>query len=186
MRWNPFHQCSWPPEDVAIERFRTHTFEKAQQIIGQDLARVEKFTTSVQDGIDIRETLRNWHTGDIYVKNFPPNRGSVDVVVMLFRLTRYVRVFAVGKIKSFERAQLGEEIQVSKHRCTSQADPLPTRFYEQVRGGEMTAPRADEVGDGTPRPRQPVASVCDGFNDPLHFDTNDTESHYELTNRPRA
>lgn len=84
MRWNPFRQCSWPPEDVAIERFRTHTFEKAMQVIGQDLARVEKFTTSVQDGIDIRETLRNWHTGDLFVKIFPPNRGSIDGVVMLF------------------------------------------------------------------------------------------------------
>src|SRR6185503_19098826 len=83
-RWNPFRQCSWPPEDVAIERFRTHTFAKAMQIIGQDLAKVEKFTTSVQDGIDIRETLRNWHTGDIYVKVFPPNRGGIDTVVMLF------------------------------------------------------------------------------------------------------
>ena len=84
MRWNPFHQCSYPPEDVAIERFRTHTFAKAMQVIGQDLARVEKFTTSVQDGIDIRETLRNWHTGELYVKVFPPSRGSVDTVVMLF------------------------------------------------------------------------------------------------------
>jgi hypothetical protein len=84
MRWNPFRQCSWPPEDVAIERFRTHTFAKAMQVIGQDLARVEKFTTSVQDGIDIRETLRNWHTGELFVKVFPPNRGSIDAVVMLF------------------------------------------------------------------------------------------------------
>jgi hypothetical protein len=84
MRWNPFRQCSWPPEDVAIERFRTHTFAKAMQVIGQDLARVEKFTTSVQDGIDIRETLRNWHTGELYVKVFPPSRGSIDAVVMLF------------------------------------------------------------------------------------------------------
>ena len=23
-RWNPYGQCSWPPEDVAIEKFRTH------------------------------------------------------------------------------------------------------------------------------------------------------------------
>ena len=84
MRWNPFRQCSWPPEDVAIEQFRTHTFERAKAILGQDLARSEKFTTSVMDGIDIRETLRNWHTGDIYVKNFPPTRGSLDAVVMLF------------------------------------------------------------------------------------------------------
>ena len=78
MRWNPFQQCSWPPEDVAIEQFRTHTFDRAKAILGQDLARSEKFTTSVMDGIDIRETLRNWHTGDIYVKNFPPSRGSLD------------------------------------------------------------------------------------------------------------
>jgi len=84
MRWNPFQQCSWPPEDVAIEQFRTHTFDRAKQLLNQDLARSEKFTTSVMDGIDIRETLRNWHTGDIYVKNFPPARGSLDAVVMLF------------------------------------------------------------------------------------------------------
>ncbi len=84
MRWNPFQQCSWPPEDVAIEQFRTHTFDRAKQLLNQDLARSEKFTTSVMDGIDIRETLRNWHTGDIYVKNFPPSRGGLDAVVMLF------------------------------------------------------------------------------------------------------
>ena len=54
------------------------------QVIGQDLARTEKFTTSVQDGIDIRETLRNWHTGDLYVKVLPPSRGSIEVVVFLF------------------------------------------------------------------------------------------------------
>src|SRR3712207_6655802 len=53
-------------------------------LLNQDLARSEKFTTSVMDGIDIRETLRNWHTGDIYVKNFPPSRGSLDAAVMLF------------------------------------------------------------------------------------------------------
>ena len=76
MRWNPYQQCSWPPEDVAIERFRTHTFERAKQLLNQDLARSEKFTTSVMDGIDIRETLRNWHTGDIYVKNFPPGAAA--------------------------------------------------------------------------------------------------------------
>jgi hypothetical protein len=84
MRWNPFRQCSWPPEDISIERFRTHVKDHALAILGNDLARTEKFTTSLKDGLDIRETLRNWHTGDLYVKNFPPNRGSVDCVIMLF------------------------------------------------------------------------------------------------------
>ena len=82
--WNPFGQCSWPPEDVAIERFRTHVKDTALDLIGNDLARSEKFSASMKDGLDIRETLRNWHTGDLYVKVFPPARGRLDCVVMLF------------------------------------------------------------------------------------------------------
>ncbi|MBT4094843.1 MAG: hypothetical protein HOE85_12820, partial [Nitrospinaceae bacterium] len=78
-RWNPFTQCSWPPEDTKIESFHTHVREQARAILGQDLARSEKFTTSIMDGIDMRETLRNWHTGDLWVKELPPARGSLDV-----------------------------------------------------------------------------------------------------------
>lgn len=84
MRWNPFGQCSWPPEDVAIERFRTHVKDRALKMMGNDLAKTEKFTTSLKDGLDIRETLRNWHTGDLYVKENPPSRGSLDCVLMFF------------------------------------------------------------------------------------------------------
>ena len=84
MRWNPYHQCSWPPEDVAVERFRTHVKDTALNMLGTDLARSEKFSTSLKDGLDIRETLRNWHTGDLYVKVLPPTRGSLDCVVMMF------------------------------------------------------------------------------------------------------
>jgi hypothetical protein len=84
MQWNPFRQCSWPPEDVAIERFRTHVKDHALKLLGQDLARVEKFSTSLKDGLDIRETLRNWHTGELYVKVLPPSRGSLDCVLMYF------------------------------------------------------------------------------------------------------
>jgi hypothetical protein len=84
MQWNPFRQCSWPPEDVAIERFRTHVKDHALHLLGQDLARTEKFSTSLKDGLDIRETLRNWHTGELHVKVFPPSRGSLDCVLMLF------------------------------------------------------------------------------------------------------
>lgn len=84
MQWNPFSQCSWPPEDELIENFRSHVFERAKAIMGADLARTEKFTTSLQDGLDIRETLRNWYNEEIHVKILPPNRGRLDCVVMLF------------------------------------------------------------------------------------------------------
>ncbi len=84
--WDPYSQCSWPPEDKKIESFNSHVREQAKALIGEDLARTEKFTTSVKDGIDIRDTLRNWHTGDIYVKEIPPSRGSVEAVVFIFEM----------------------------------------------------------------------------------------------------
>ncbi|HET6326341.1 MAG TPA: hypothetical protein VFG04_16830 [Planctomycetaceae bacterium] len=84
MQWNPYSQCSWPPEDVAIERFRTHVKDAALALLGNDLARTEKFSASLKDGLDLRETLRNWHTGELYVKIFPPVRGNLDCVIMLF------------------------------------------------------------------------------------------------------
>jgi hypothetical protein len=83
-RWNPHNHCSWPPDDVAIEKFRSVIKDKARALLGLDLARTEKFSTSLRDGLDLRETLRNWHTGDLYVKVLPPSRGSLDCVVMLF------------------------------------------------------------------------------------------------------
>jgi hypothetical protein len=83
-RWNPYGMCSWPPEDDRVESFHRHVADQAKAILGADLARSEKFTTSIMDGLDIRETLRNWHTGDLYVKVLPPSRGSIEVVVFLF------------------------------------------------------------------------------------------------------
>ena len=102
LQWNPFRQCSWPPEDNRIESFTRHVREQARAMLGADLAKVEKFTTSIRDGVDLRETLRNWHGGvrpagagapvspasrsrmDIYVKDIPPARGNVEVVIFLF------------------------------------------------------------------------------------------------------
>lgn len=83
-QWNPFHQCSWPPEDELIENFRQSVFDRAREVMGADLAKTEKFTTSIRDGIDMRDTLRHWYDGDIYVKVLPPNRGKLDTCVMLF------------------------------------------------------------------------------------------------------
>jgi len=83
-RWDPLGQCSWPPEDLAIENFRTRVKESALDLIGSDLVRTEKFTSSLKDGLDLRDTLRNWHTGDLYVKVFPPAQGKLDCVLMLF------------------------------------------------------------------------------------------------------
>jgi hypothetical protein len=84
MEWDPFGQCSYPPEDTRIENFQQHVREQARTLLGLDLPKVEKFSASLKDGLDLRETLRNWHTGDLYVKELPPSKGGIEVVVMLF------------------------------------------------------------------------------------------------------
>ncbi len=83
-KWNPHSQCSWPPEDELIENFRRAVFDRAREVMGEDLAKTEKFTTSVKDGIDIRDTVRHWYDKEIYVKVLPPARGRLDCAVMLF------------------------------------------------------------------------------------------------------
>ena len=83
-QWDPYGQCSYPPEDGRIESFQQHVRQQARKMLGEDLAKVEKFQSSLKDGLDVRETLRNWHTGDLYVKEMPPSRGSIEVVVFLF------------------------------------------------------------------------------------------------------
>jgi hypothetical protein len=91
-RWNPYRQCSWPPEDVRIESFASHVRRQSQQVLGADLARVETFSTSLEDGIDVRETLRKWATKsqrsvfDLQVKVTPPARGTIEVLVFLFEV----------------------------------------------------------------------------------------------------
>jgi hypothetical protein len=84
MTWNPHQQCSWPPEDELIENFRQTVFERAKEMLGADLVQTEKFTTSIRDGIDIRETVRHWYDNEIHVKILPPTRGTLDVAVILF------------------------------------------------------------------------------------------------------
>ncbi|MEP7364990.1 MAG: hypothetical protein ABI972_17190 [Acidobacteriota bacterium] len=76
--------CSYPPEDLVIEDFGHYLKKKAQTILSEERERVEPFTTSILDGIDIRETIRNWHDGTIFVRNAQKIAGDVGAVVVIF------------------------------------------------------------------------------------------------------
>ena len=85
--WDPLGMCSHIPEDTRIENFNTGLREKVNIVGHEDLAVSEKFTVSMRDGVDVRETLSHWHAGDIsdvYVKNLPPSEGAVDTVIIIF------------------------------------------------------------------------------------------------------
>ena len=53
--------CSYPPEDLVIENYGRFLKQYAKTMLSEERSRVEPFTTSMLDGIDLRETIRNWH-----------------------------------------------------------------------------------------------------------------------------
>jgi hypothetical protein len=76
--------CSYPPEDVVIEGYGRYLQKKALQIKTEENIRIEPFTSSLADGIDIRETIRDWARQKIYVRVERPFRGKVGSVVVIF------------------------------------------------------------------------------------------------------
>jgi hypothetical protein len=79
-----FYICSYPPEDVIIEAYGRYLQEKALRIKTEENARIVPFVSSMMDGIDIRETIRNWARGETYVREARPFRGKVGSVVVIF------------------------------------------------------------------------------------------------------
>jgi hypothetical protein len=76
--------CSYPPEDLVIEEYGRFLKKKAKAILSEERVRVEPFSTSILDGIDIRETIRNWHQRKIYVRKADRLAGEVGAVVVIF------------------------------------------------------------------------------------------------------
>jgi hypothetical protein len=76
--------CSYPPEDLVIEDYGRFLKKKGKSILSEERSRTEPFTTSLLDGIDLRETVRNWHEGKIYVKSQEKVHGEVGSVVVIF------------------------------------------------------------------------------------------------------
>jgi hypothetical protein len=76
--------CSYPPEDLVIEEYGRFLKKKAKAMLSEERVRVEPFTTSILDGIDLRETIRNWHQRKIYVRQADRLAGEVGSVVVVF------------------------------------------------------------------------------------------------------
>jgi hypothetical protein len=76
--------CSYPPEDVVVEDWGRHLKQRAVSVLSAEHARSEPFTTSMLDGIDLRETLLRLHEGRIWVRERGRDVGSAGSVVMIF------------------------------------------------------------------------------------------------------
>jgi hypothetical protein len=70
--------CSYPPEDLVIENYGRFLKQYAKTMLSEERSHTEPFLTSMFDGVDLRETIRNWHEKKIYVRqsrNIPARLG---------------------------------------------------------------------------------------------------------------
>lgn len=76
--------CSYPPEDLVVEDYGRFLKSKAMSILSAESTRSEPFSTSMLDGIDLRETLMRWHEGRIWVRELGRAPGRAGAVVAIF------------------------------------------------------------------------------------------------------
>ncbi len=76
--------CSYPPEDLVIEDYGRFLRRYAKSAVSEERSRVEPFTTSMLDGLDMRETIRNWHEGRLFVREQGKFSGEIGAVVIIF------------------------------------------------------------------------------------------------------
>lgn len=76
---------SYPPEDIFVENFFRYTRIRSLQAFQEFFTRTHEFKSTLMDGINFKETLRNWGVKKkIYVEEKVPLKGEVDAVIFIF------------------------------------------------------------------------------------------------------
>ena len=78
------NMCSYPPEDLALEHYGAFLRKRTERVLTASQTVVEPFTTNFYDGVDVRETVRNWHSGTLYVRRELAIKGKPGAVVVIF------------------------------------------------------------------------------------------------------
>lgn len=81
---NPFSICSYPPEDAAIESFGNWIKKRGIEQAREEAARTIPFSTSIEDGIDVKETMRHMVQKQLFVKTKGKPPGDVGSLVVIF------------------------------------------------------------------------------------------------------
>ena len=76
--------CSYPKEDIVLEKYGDFLKKKSINHLSDLNTKIEPFTTTLLDGIDIRTTVRNWFEKKLYVKEIKKVGGGADSVVVIF------------------------------------------------------------------------------------------------------
>jgi len=76
--------CSYPPEDIVIEGFGRRMKERGKSILREEHSVTQPFVASLEDGVDVRETIRRWSEGELFVRRAGRAPGEVGSVVVIF------------------------------------------------------------------------------------------------------
>jgi hypothetical protein len=82
--WKGRYICSYPPEDIQVEGLGDYVKKKVRGVLSQEQVRVVPFSSSLLDGLDIRETLRQVVENKVYVREEIQVRGRVGSVIFIF------------------------------------------------------------------------------------------------------
>ena len=158
----PFSICSYPPEDVVVERFGDFLQKKGTQILSEEGARTVPFSTSLEDGIDTRETIRHWHEGKLYVKkqNRPPD--GVGSVVCIFDPDSSEESSQAQEKYPWRTTWLGEHDQESD-----------MAFYATSLGSDVVGPGISRCEYGGFLMSYPPRRMFDVWSDPDYQECRD-------------
>ncbi|MGD9817127.1 MAG: hypothetical protein AB7V04_00350 [Desulfomonilaceae bacterium] len=81
---NEVDVCSYPPEDVEIERWGESLMKHARHLMQASFNDVEPFVSDLGAGPDVRETLRRFYEKRIYVKSHEHGGMEFGSVVVIF------------------------------------------------------------------------------------------------------
>jgi hypothetical protein len=150
--------CSYPPEDLMIENFGDYLKKKAAGSADDEHARLEPFSTSLMDGVDMRETIRNYHIdGRIFVKISRRSHGAAGTVVMIFDDDHFIGAPHNEKYP-YKMTWLGEHGQESD-----------MAFYSTVPGDKIAGPGISRCEYGGFMLSYPPMRLYDIWHDPAYF-----------------
>jgi len=141
--------CSYPPEDVEVEKWGGALMKHANHILQSGLTDAEPFISDFGQGPDIRETLRRFHEHRLYVKT--EDRGGLEfgsVVVIFDEDEKSVSY-------PFQMTWLGEHSQESD-----------MAFYSTVPGAHVVGPGISRMEHGGFVLSYPPLRMYDIWRDP--------------------
>ncbi len=141
--------CSYPPEDVAVEKWGEALMKHANHLLQTSRTNARPFVADFGDGPDIRETLRKFYENRIYVKTDEQRGLDFGSVVVIFdedeRRVHY----------PFQMTWLGEHSQESD-----------MAFYSTPPGEDIVGPGISRMEHGGFTMSYPPLRMYDIWIDP--------------------